>query len=246
MPVRIIPTGEVISDRKFEQIQWLCRRLHAGVISGLEFERQMRKLGYTRAKAYALCNYIRRKQYEVIVPPPTPPPLPPPPKVIKWVRVMVAASLTTTSEKGPSSERYFEGRIFAPVPYSLKDDVPGGEVPPLMTCDELDYLGDFFMKCIYIYFESKGYDVPMLDTADWKAGVQYLDEFEDVEDMDIVFKCEIYDLGSANRPMSIRRWADNIEMIKKYWEDLPKACRHFRDKAFEVGYLKSMGKQVRW
>jgi len=232
MAVRIIPTGEEIPDRKFEQIQWLCRRLDAGVISGLEFEKRMRELGYTRAKAYALCDYIRRGLYRRLGE--------------KWVRVLVTASLTTTSEQGASSERYFEGRIFAPVPYRLKDEVPGGEVPPLMKCSELDYLGDFFMKCIFIYFESKGYDTAMLETADWKAGVQYLEEFEAPIDMDIEFKCEIYDLGSARRPMNIRRWHDIIPMIKRYWENLPEACYHFRDEAFKRGYMKSMGKQVRW
>lgn len=231
MPVRIIPTGEEVSDRKFEQIQWLCRRLDAGVISGIEFEKRMRELGYTRARAYALCDYIRRGLYEIVG---------------KWINVMVAASLTTTSEKGSWSERYFEGRIFAPVPYDLKDEVPGGEVPPLMLCDELDYLGDFFLKCIFIYFESKGYDLPMLETATWKAGVQYFDTFDASLDMEVEFKCEIYDMGSANRPMNVRRWHDIIPMIKRYWEDLPKACRHFRDEAFKRAYMKSMGKGLRW
>jgi len=37
-----------------------------------------------------------------------------------------------------------------------------------------------------------------------------------------------------------------IPMIKRYWEDLPKACHRFRDEAFKRGYMKSMGKQVRW
>jgi len=227
--VRILPTGEEIPYGKFERIRRVVYQYYTGRISGAEFEARMRRLGYTRARAYEMYRYIVENLYQIF---------------IDWIRVLVTASLVTTSSKGPSSERYFEGRIFAPVPLELKDDAVPTEVPPLFTCDEVDSVGNLLIKCIYIYFESKGYDVPMLDTAEWKAGVQYLEQFEAPEDMDVEFECEIYDLGSASRPMSIRRWHDIIKMIKKYWEDLP--CRHFREEAFKRGYLKEWGKQVRW
>jgi len=224
--VLIEPVGREVSEREFNRIRSICYRYLTGRISGAEFERLMRRHGFTRAEAYAVYRWIT--------------------SVINWVRVLVTASLVTTSTKGPSSERYFEGRIFAPVPDELRYDVPGGVVAPVARCSDIEYLSDFFMACIFIYFESKGYDVMMLETASWKAGVKYLDEFYEIMDMDIVFKCEIYDLGSANRPKSIKRWADDIPVIKRYWDDLIKACRVFRENAFKVGYLREWGKQVRW
>ena len=224
--VYIPEIGEDIPEGKFEQIKRICYRYLTRRISGAEFERLMRNLGYSRAKAYQIYRYVI--------------------SVIKWVNVLVSASLVTTSTKGAWSQRYFEGRIFAPVPDELRYDVPGGVVEPVMRCSDIEDLSDFFMACLFMYFESKGYDVEMLETAEWKAGVKYLDEFYDSPDIEIVFKCEIYDMGSANRPMNIKRWADDIEVIRRYWENLEEACRVFRENAFKVGYLKSMGKQVRW
>ena len=224
--VLIEPVGREVSEREFENIRRICYRYLTGRISGTEFERLMRRYGFTRAEAYKVYTWVTR--------------------VERWINVMISASLTTTSTKGPSSERYFEGRIFAPIIYELKDDVPGGVVAPVSRCSDVEDLSDFYLACIFIYFESKGYDYEMLDTAEWKAGVKYLDEFYDSIDRKIVFKCEIYDLGSANRPKSIRRWYDEIEVIRRYWERLEEAGRVIRENAFKVGYLKSMGKQVRW
>ena len=223
-----------LTDRQFEEISKLCENLRLGVISGLEFERRARALSpkLTRAVAYAVCRAIREGRYV---------------RVIKWTDVLVSVSLRTTSTRGLSSERYFEGRLIAPVPYELRDEVAGDvESAIYMTCDEIDYLGDLLLKCIYMYFESKGYESIMLDTATWYAGVQYLRDYEAPIDKEVIFDCTIYDKGSAVRAMNIRRWHDEIPMPKRYWEDLPKACKHFREEAFRRGYLKSMGKQVRW
>lgn len=230
------PNGTEVSDSLFRRIERIVYRYHTGTISARKFERRMRELGFTRARAYVIYRWVVDGNYEYI----------PPVKEIEFVDVMVSVSLVTTSSKGPWSQRYFEGRIFAPVPKVYKYDVPGGAVIPIRYCSEVETISDLFIACIFAYFESKGYDVAMLDTADWKAGVKYFKEYKAPEDMDVVFKCEIYDMGSANRPMNIRRWYDEIPMPKRYWVDLEESCRHFREEAFNRGYLKSMGKQVRW
>lgn len=234
MAVEFPDLNITLTDRQFEEISRLCENLRLGIITGLEFERRARVISpkLTRAVAYAVCRAIREGRYV---------------REIKWVDVLVSVSLRTTSTRGPSTERYFEGRLIAPVPEELKDEVEGDVNTAIyLLCDEVDYLGDFFLKCIYMYFESKGYESIMLDTASWYAGVMYIREYEDREDKEVTFDCTIYDKGSATRAMNIRRWHDKIPMPKKYWEDLPNACKHFREEAFRRGYLKSWGKAWRW
>lgn len=227
--------GIEVSDAKFERLRRIVTRYYIGTISGAEFERLMREEGFTRARAFDIYFDILEGRYERV-------------RKIKFIDVLVSVSLRTTSSKGSWSERYFEGWLRTAVPYAIKDEAAGGDVYEAIfkKCAEIDYLGDLYLKCLYTYFESKGYDNEMLDTAEWYAGVKFFEEYMDFEDRDIVFVMDIFDKGSASRPMSIHRWHDEIPMIKKYWEDLVEACLHFRKEAFKRGYTKSMGKGVRW
>ena len=232
--MKVIVCGNEVDYKVFEDLRRTVYRYATGRITGRRFEELMRRRGFTRAKAYEIYRCIIEGLYRVI---------------IRFVRVLATASLVTTSSRGASSERYFEGRIFAPVPVKLKDSVLSfdDDIVPKYSCREVDTVGKLLMKCIYIYFESKGYDPPMLEQLEsWKGGVRFMEEFEADEDMDIHFECEIYDLGSATRPMSLSRWHDTIEVIRKYWEDLPRACLEFNNRAFEMAYLKEWGKGVRW
>ena len=227
----VFPDGTEISDELFEAIRDAVYRYYTGRISGYRFEKLMRRYGITRTMAYKFYRWIIEGKYV---------------HVIEFQNILFSLSLVTTASKGDWSRRYFEGRIFAPVPAELVNELAVGPVETFITCNEVNNISDLFKACLMSYFESKGYDLPMLTTGEWKGGIKLLDKFMATEDMKPVFECEIYDLGSANKPMNIKRWADDIDMPPMYWKSLRDACLHFRKKAFDVGYLKSMGKQVRW
>ena len=231
--------GVEVSDEKFRKLERIVYRYHTREISGREFERLMRREGFTRAVAYAIYRDILDGNYT---------------SLMRFIDVLVSVSLVTTGSEW--RRRYFEGWLRTSVPYKLRDDVPYGDVyrAPFKRCSEIDYLGDLFLKCIYVYFESKGYDNPMMDEAEWSyAGVKYFDVYEAEEDKEIVFSMDIFDKGSESRPLTssenmlgFHRWHDDIPMIPKYWERLVEACIHFRREAFKRAYDKSWGKEVRW
>jgi len=235
--VRFPDLGIELTDRQFERMERLCYEMWTGRISGIEFERRARRISgkITRALAYSICSAIREGRYERVV------------EKIEWMDVLVSISVRYDKSSKPYQNRYFEGRIIAPVPKSEEEKgmLLGAPEAIEMSCSEIDTIGDLFIKCMYMYFESKGYSVPMLDDSKWRMGIQILKEYMDREDKEIVFDCSIYDEGSASRPMRILRWHDIVSMPVKYWEDLEGACIHFGSEVMRLG-MGRVQKEIRW
>jgi len=251
---RLLGTGLELDDKTFEEARKWCFRYRLGEISASRFEREYRKLGFTRAVAYRVCYDIWTGNYEYVFP------VPPPPVEEDWYDVLISVSVVTTSTKGNWAQRYFEVRLFVPILAEDYDKVTGSFSAIDKKCSDIDYLGDLFIKCIGIYMESKGYDYEMIVSSDMKyAGVMILNEFRDYIDRENGFYIEIWDAGSAVRSppganerlsfngeerMGLRRFYNTFYMPEMYWLDLPETCRVFRGQAFGLRFTKQ--KEVRW
>jgi hypothetical protein len=141
--------------------------------------------------------------------------------------------------------RYLECRVITAVPDEEVEYIENYEVEacymreeakymhatePVFECGDAHDIVDLFKAIATNYFESKGYDHMMLMSASWYMGC----------------RCEIYDWGSQNRYVNVRRWYDVFHLIPGYWEDLYGACRDFVEQAYAREYRHSQGKGVRW
>ena len=88
--------GVELTRRQIDRMELLCRRLRARVITGLEFQREARKISrkLTPAKAYAVCRELLEQ--------------------VEWYKVL--AVLTTTYSEG--RERHIEARMLIDIPSS--------------------------------------------------------------------------------------------------------------------------------
>jgi hypothetical protein len=240
--IRFFSSGYEVDESKFRDIERTVYRYATGQISGYRFEKLMRDLGITRALAFSIYRDVLAGRYERVVP------VVPPPPEIEMVKYLISLSLVTTGESW--RRRYFEIRSIIWVP---SDRSVTGDVDKIseLTCDDIDNMGDFILRLMYLYQESKGYDTPMLESANFKySGIEELermdyDEFWDLYEEAPLYM-EIWDNGSDNRKLELRRWYDEFKLSSEYLYDYPTACKKFNKMARRSGYEKRFGKQVRW
>jgi len=240
MTIKLLTLGIEVSDELFEKLREWCYKYRTGEIPASRFEEEYRKLGFTRAQAYVICSDIWEKRYK---------------RLWKWYKVLIAISLVTTSTKGSWAERYFEVREFT--------DIPEKEYPPLfdmeieLDCKEADNLGEMFKIIAFNYMETKGYDVEMIVSSELKyAGIQKIEEFEDLAGRECDIYMEIWDGGSTKRIPRVdgkfvgidregmRRFWNTFKLGSKYWENLLKTCNYVITQMREFRFTKHKG--VRW
>jgi hypothetical protein len=245
-------SGFIIKNEDFPRINSICLFYRTGVIGVTEFYKRMKEYGYTKGKAHKICYEIYHGLYTVI-------------KELKWKKYMITMSLITTSTQGSWSERYFEVRLYVPIPEHKWSEIAGNPEAMDTICDHIVYLGDLFMRCIGLYMESKGYDEGMLYNAKKYFGIMELEEFVDIENRENEFFIEIFDGGSASRipnnanvPIfkqeeltersGVKRFWNNIKVGRRYWDDLVKTCYRFKEEIALVRYTRDMGKEgeFRW
>lgn len=228
-----------LPHKKYKEIRRIVYRYYTGTISGPEFERLMRRLGYTRAQAYRIYRDVLEERIE-----------------IELTGIHFAMSIEVYPGRGDSRERHFEGWLRTLLPSDLIENFEKdltklkGEEKNIIFCSDVKNVAELYHAAVYTYFESKGYDIEMLFASkSVYRGVQYLTEDEVrklFEGKEMAFVMDIFDYGSGTRKLNIHRWHDVIEVPKFYWEDVVTTCKVFRRKAFEIGYAKSTGKGLRW
>jgi len=239
------PDGTVLTEDQFAYISRTVYRYYTGVISAREFERLMRGRGFPRAKAYLMYYWVINSIYRVSR---------------SGTDVLFCMSLISTGSSW--RRRYLECRIITAVPDEEVEYIENYEVEacymreeakymhvaePVFECGDVHDIVDLFKAMATNYFESKGYDHMMLKSASWYMGFMISREKKYiVENERVGCRCEIYDWGSQNRYVNVRRWHDVFHLIPRYWEDLYGACRDFVSQAYAREYRHSQGKEVRW
>ena len=193
-------TGEAkgikVSDAKFNRIRRIVDLYFRGVISGAEFERRMRREGFTVAQAYAIYRDILAGKYE---------------RIIKWLTIL--AVLTTKYEEG-AKPRHLEARMVIDVPKKVYDKDFSGLI------DFCSFVLEKYMEIKgyedYVRAMKKGV-VEVLNSP-MITGIEVVNTFEESENFVTILLLELYDYDYRRYPFQ-----DEIRMYPKYWEDWKRA-----------------------